>query len=100
MPDAGLPTKTLRSAMRAAVSVALFCVAHAVQAAGAFPSAQWVTPSAAEPSRWSEARLKAADEFAASIKSDAYLVIDQGVLVHSYGEIDKPMNLASVRKSC
>ncbi|WP_175497123.1 serine hydrolase domain-containing protein [Variovorax boronicumulans] len=97
---AGLPRSLLPGVLRTALSaVLLLCAAHAVPAAGVFPAAQWATPSAAEPSHWSEAKLKVADAFAASIKSDAYLVIDKGVLVHAYGDIDKPMNLASVRKS-
>lgn len=100
MPMAGLPRSLLPGVLRTALSaVLLLCAARAVPAAGVFPAAQWATPSVAEPSHWSEAKLKVADAFAASIKSDAYLVIDKGVLVHAYGDIDKPMNLASVRKS-
>ena len=99
MPHAGFQDKTLSCAVRAALCAVLLCAAHAVGAAGVFPSDQWATPAADQPSPWSDARLKAADEFAASIKSDAYLVIDHGVLVHAYGDIAKPMNLASVRKS-
>lgn len=64
-----------------------------------FPGASWTTPSAQAPSGWSAERLKLADDYADSLRSDAYLVIHRGVLVHAYGDIDKPMNLASVRKS-
>ncbi|RZI63803.1 MAG: class C beta-lactamase-related serine hydrolase, partial [Variovorax sp.] len=63
------------------------------------PAETWATPSPEVPSRWSSEKLKAADAFAESLRTDAYLVIDHGVLVHSYGDIDKPMNLASIRKS-
>ena len=74
-------------------------VAGGVAAEAVFPAETWATPSPEAPSRWSSEKLKVADAFAASLRTDAYLVIDHGVLVHSYGDIDKPMNLASVRKS-
>ena len=64
-----------------------------------FPGASWSTPAAGTPSGWSAEKLKLADDYADSLRSDAYLVIHRGVLVHAYGDIDKPMNLASVRKS-
>ncbi len=64
-----------------------------------FPDEHWRTPSADAPSGWSAEQLKAADELAGSFKTDAYLIVHRGLLVHRYGDIAKPMNLASVRKS-
>jgi len=64
-----------------------------------FPGASWSRPDAQAPSGWSAEKLKLADDYAESLRSDAYLVIHRGVLVHAYGDIAKPMNLASVRKS-
>ena len=33
------------------------------------------------------------------MSTDAYLVVHRGVVVHKFGKITQPMNLASVRKS-
>jgi CubicO group peptidase (beta-lactamase class C family) len=52
-----------------------------------------------EPIGWSQEKLKLADDFAASVRSDAYLVVHHGKLVHAHGDISKPTNLASIRKS-
>ena len=81
--------------------LAAVCVFAPVQAQAqaAYPSASWSTPAANAPSGWSAEALKLADEYADSLRSDAYLVIHRGVLIHAYGDIAKPMNLASVRKS-
>lgn len=71
-----------------------------VQAEAVFPGASWSTQAdGAQPNGWSIEKLKLADEYADSLRSDAYLVIHRGVLVHAYGDIRRPMNLASVRKS-
>lgn len=71
-----------------------------VQAQAVFPGASWSTPAeGAQPNGWSSEKLKLADAYADSLRSDAYLVVHRGVLVHAYGDIGKPMNLASVRKS-
>ena len=56
-------------------------------------------PTAAPAGGWSQEKLKLADAYASAAKSDAYLVVHQGRLVHAYGDISKPMNLASIRKS-
>ncbi|WP_169457948.1 serine hydrolase domain-containing protein [Ottowia thiooxydans] len=86
-----------RKALLAAWIVGFACVVHADPV---FPEASWNTPTpTGQPSGWSQEKLKLADEFAASIRSDAYLVIHRGSLVHAYGDISQPMNLASVRKS-
>lgn len=101
-PEAGAASSR-RYATRSAfpVAIALFCAFASIAHAGsAFPGASWATPeSTGQPSGWSREGLKLADDYAESIRTDAYLVVDRGVLVHSYGEIDKPMNLASIRKS-
>lgn len=69
-------------------------------AQGVFPGAAWATPaSSGQPSGWSADKLQLADSYADAMRSDAYLVVHRGVLVHAYGDIRRPMNLASVRKS-
>ncbi len=82
--------------------LAALCLVAAtlVQAAPIFPGASWSTPQKeVQVQGWSREKLKLADEYADSLRSDAYLVIHRGVLVHAYGDIGKPMNLASIRKS-
>lgn len=69
-------------------------------AQGVFPGAAWATPATSgQPSGWSADKLQLADSYADAIRSDAYLIAHRGVLVHAYGDIRRPMNLASVRKS-
>ncbi|MBH1965199.1 MAG: serine hydrolase [Comamonadaceae bacterium] len=88
-------------------SIATACVvliglsaATQAQAQPVFPSAKWaVATEDKQESGWSSERFKLADKYAASIRSDAYLVIHRGRLVHAYGDITQPMNLASIRKS-
>lgn len=36
---------------------------------------------------------------ARSMGTDAYLVVHRGVIVHQFGEVSKPMNMYSGRKS-
>jgi CubicO group peptidase (beta-lactamase class C family) len=69
-------------------------------AQGVFPGAAWSTPATSgQPSGWSADKLQRADDYADAMRSDAYLVVHRGLLVHAYGDIRRPMNLASVRKS-
>ncbi|MBL8341391.1 MAG: serine hydrolase [Rubrivivax sp.] len=71
-----------------------------------FPRQAWARPqpapggaAAAELPAWHAERLRAADEAAASLRTDAWLVVHRGRLVHAYGEIALPRNVYSVRKS-
>lgn len=90
----------MRGCTRMLVVVLCIFVATLVQAQSVFPGASWATPAdSAAPNGWSPEKLKLADDYADSLRSDAYPVIHRGVLVHAYGDIGKPMNLASVRKS-
>lgn len=80
------------------VGVALWAL-HVLAAAQAiYPGKSWAQP-APEATGWAADRLKAADEVARSIGTSAYLVVHKGVVVHAFGPIAQPMNLASVRKS-
>ncbi len=64
-----------------------------------YPQKIWSKPAAADPGAWSADKLKAADEQAALLRTDSYLVVHRGRLVHAYGNIAKPRHLYSVRKS-
>ncbi|HEX3655379.1 MAG TPA: serine hydrolase [Pirellulales bacterium] len=68
-------------------------------AAETFPGAKWDTASSAESFGWSDQKLKAADDFARTLHTDAYLVVDRGTIVHQYGATSQPTNIHSMRKS-
>lgn len=63
-----------------------------------WPDARWSlqTPS---DSGWNASALQQADEQARLLGSDAVLVVHRGAIVHAYGDIARPLNLYSVRKS-
>lgn len=65
----------------------------------AYPDKTWSRGLPADAGAWSTERLQAADGAAASLRTDAYLVVHRGRLVHSYGDIARPRNVYSVRKS-
>ncbi|MET4575577.1 serine hydrolase domain-containing protein [Ottowia thiooxydans] len=82
------------------VSLFFLSAATGAHSQSVFPDTKWLVSSEADQAPvWSSEKFKLADEYAASIRSDAYLVIHRGRLVHTYGDITQPMNLASVRKS-
>jgi CubicO group peptidase (beta-lactamase class C family) len=84
---------------RALVCVALLGAALQAAADAVYPARSWARPLPAEAAAWSAERLKAADSFAASLRTDSYLVVHRGRLVHQYGDIARPRNVYSVRKS-
>jgi CubicO group peptidase (beta-lactamase class C family) len=86
---------------RLCVAFLLCCVlggAALAQASDVYPTETWREPSATD-APWSAERLRAADAVAASIGTDTYLVVHRGVLVHRYGDVARPRNVYSVRKS-
>jgi CubicO group peptidase (beta-lactamase class C family) len=71
---------------------------RAAAPAAVWPGAAWARRAAAE-SGWSAAALAEADAQARLLGSDAVLVVHRGAIVHAYGDITRPWNLYSVRKS-
>jgi CubicO group peptidase (beta-lactamase class C family) len=65
---------------------------------GTFPGRTWYL-SPPDASQWSADALRQADDMARNIGTDAYLVVHHGAIVHQYGQVSKPMNLYSGRKS-
>lgn len=63
------------------------------------PAGSAAAGAGAVPPAWDPARLEAADEAARSLRTDAYLVVHRGRLVHAFGDIARPRNVYSVRKS-
>jgi CubicO group peptidase (beta-lactamase class C family) len=64
-----------------------------------FPGKTWEQAASAEAAGWSEAKLAAADSYAGKLQTDAYLLVDHGLIVHRYGDCAKPINIHSMRKS-
>ncbi len=80
------------------LAAALWVPLSALAGTTHFPERTWrVEPP--EVSQWSADTLKQADAMASSIGTDAYLVVHRGAIVHQYGQVSKPMNLYSGRKS-
>jgi CubicO group peptidase (beta-lactamase class C family) len=84
----------------------MFCAAAtfmsapiALNAAEKFPGAKWDKASAPEEFGWSSRKLKVADDFARTLQTDSYLIVDRGVIVHQYGDTSRPTNIHSMRKS-
>jgi CubicO group peptidase (beta-lactamase class C family) len=65
----------------------------------AVPGAAWEQAPAPEAAGWSAAGLEAADRFARTLDTDAYLVVARGRIVHQYGDCARPINIHSMRKS-
>lgn len=63
-----------------------------------FPGASWKKASA-DSVGWSSTGLAKADEMARRIRTDAYMVVHKGVMVHEFGATSTASNLHSVRKS-
>jgi CubicO group peptidase (beta-lactamase class C family) len=77
----------------------LFLANICAHAEDVFPGAGWGTVKSEEAAGWSSAGLKRADDFAASLQTNAYLVVQHGVIVHTWGAVKRPVNLHSIRKS-
>ncbi|WP_429944088.1 hypothetical protein ACQY1F_18460 [Agrobacterium vitis] len=48
---------------------------------------------------WSVSKLKAAQDYAASLKPTAVMVVQDGKVIASWGDVSRKVNVASVRKS-
>ena len=64
-----------------------------------FPGKSWEKAAAPEAMGWSVAGLERADRYAQKIHTDAYLIVEHGRIVHSYGDCGRPINVHSMRKS-
>lgn len=64
-----------------------------------FPGEKWEEVSSPEALGWSSEMLRIADDFARKMQTDAYLVVQKGVIVHEYGDTTRATNIHSMRKS-
>jgi CubicO group peptidase (beta-lactamase class C family) len=68
----------------------------ALLTASDYPGAHWEKHNRAG---WSEPLLKAAREYAATKKTAAFLVVQSGRIVDQWGDLDKKIEVRSIRKS-
>jgi CubicO group peptidase (beta-lactamase class C family) len=66
---------------------------------GRFPDKAWQHAASPEAAGWSAEKLQAADAFARSGPTSAYLIAQHGLIVHEYGSVTTPANIYSMRKS-
>ncbi len=91
---------TMRALIRSSLWMAIFFASFSASAADElYPASSWSKQQPADASAWVKDRLKAADQIAASLRTDSYLVVHRGRLIHEYGDTKKPRNIYSVRKS-
>jgi CubicO group peptidase (beta-lactamase class C family) len=88
-------------ALRRTLYTAMLAWCGFSNAEGAYPGQSWsgLSPGQTPQAPWSESALKASDKIASSTQTDAYLIVHRGTLVHSFGDIAKPRDIYSVRKS-
>jgi CubicO group peptidase (beta-lactamase class C family) len=70
-----------------------------IRAGDTFPGKDWELAATPEAAGWSGEKLKAADAYAKTLQTASYLVVQHGVIVHEYGDITRPSNIYSMRKS-
>jgi CubicO group peptidase (beta-lactamase class C family) len=85
------------------VLVVALCLVNAHARAAAdertYPAEAWAERSAEKDSGWSREKLQAADKVASTLGTDAYLVVHRGAVVHRFGDVTRPLNVYSARKS-
>ncbi len=66
-----------------------------------FPGAAWerLSESEASAAGWSREKLTAARDYAATIDTEAVMIITQGKVLDSWGAVDQKFNVHSIRKS-
>jgi len=66
-----------------------------------FPAADWerLTELEAKTAGWSREKLQAARDHAATLKTEAVVIVTQGKILDSWGAVDAKFNVHSIRKS-
>lgn len=88
-----------RWVLKAILIAAFLGMAASGRADDVFPGERWEEVSSPEVLGWSSEMLRIADDFARKIQTDAYLVVQKGVIVHEYGDTTRATNIHSMRKS-
>lgn len=81
------------------VSVHLAGLSSAAFADDVFPGADWQRATSPEAVGWSGESLHAAREYASTIDTAAVVIVDAGVVVDAWGQLDAKFNVHSIRKS-
>ncbi|MBL8174382.1 MAG: serine hydrolase [Bryobacterales bacterium] len=82
--------------MRRFVLFTLLTAALASGATARFPGRSWEKK---RPAGWSESGLKAARDYAATLKTAAVVIVQDGAIVDEWGEVEKEYLCHSMRKS-
>ncbi|MES2693557.1 MAG: serine hydrolase [Verrucomicrobiota bacterium] len=76
-----------------------FVALAAAVSAATFPGKTWEVAATPESHGFSAAKLTAAREFSATLKTSAVMLVHDGVVVSQWGDVDKKFNTHSIRKS-
>ncbi len=79
----------------------LLLLSAALCAQAQFPGEEWVrlTGAEAKEAGWSRKKLKAAREFAATLDTEAVMIVTGGGILDAWGATDEKFNVHSIRKS-
>lgn len=84
----------------ARIALVFLLAASSAAHAQVYPGPTWQKAPTPEAVGWSGEKLKAAEDFArANLKTDAWMLVHKGVIVHESGPVSKPSDVGSVRKS-
>jgi CubicO group peptidase (beta-lactamase class C family) len=86
-------------AVQVLISLVVLMFSGRICAEETFPGKTWVKSSSPAAAGWSAEKLGAADDFARTLQTDTYLVVQHGKIVHEYGDTIKATNVHSMRKS-
>lgn len=78
----------------ALIAISFFLAVHS----GGVRAQPWQSVDPASAS-WSVDKLKAAQDYAVSLKATAVMVVQDGKVIASWGDVSRKVNVASVRKS-
>src|ERR1044071_4229404 len=67
--------------------------------ASVFPGSQWSKATPGQKAGWSRPALKKAREYSDSIHSSSVMVVQNGIVIDEWGDVDKKISSYSVRKS-
>lgn len=97
------PMDRRRFTTTAAAAFALAGLPVAARAAAAAPALDWPgrrwDSVRSDDAGWNADELRTVDAAARELRSDAVMIVHRGLVVHEYGDVARPLDLYSVRKS-
>lgn len=91
--------KALSLMVRTCLSLIILGISTYIWASETFPGEKWDKVVSPDTVGWSSEYLRIADDFARTLRTDAYLIVHHGVIVHEYGDTTRATNIHSMRKS-